>query len=60
MAGNPFRKSQFLSLDVSAAREAAGLEASQSPPVATSTSTQGKSDQPTTVTAFRKHSLRAR
>ncbi|KAI4737604.1 hypothetical protein E4T50_11924 [Aureobasidium sp. EXF-12298] len=42
MAGNPFRKSQFLSLDVSAAREAAGLEASQSPPVATSTSTQAK------------------
>ncbi|KAG9715767.1 hypothetical protein KCU59_g19678, partial [Aureobasidium melanogenum] len=31
-----------LSLDVSAAREAAGLETSQSPPVATSTSTQAK------------------
>ncbi|CAD0085285.1 unnamed protein product [Aureobasidium mustum] len=42
MAGNPFRKSQFLSLDVSAAREAAGLETSQSQPVATSTSTQAK------------------
>lgn len=26
MAGNPFRKSQFLSLDVEAAREAAAAE----------------------------------
>ncbi|KAK6005833.1 hypothetical protein QM012_007475 [Aureobasidium pullulans] len=41
MAGNPFRKSQFLSLDVSAAREAAGLETSQSQsqPAAAATST---------------------
>lgn len=60
MAGNPFRKSQFLSLDVSAAREAAGLETSQSQAVATSTTTKGKSDLPAIVPALDKHSLRAR
>ena len=49
MAGNPFRKSQFLSLDVGAAREAAAADhpgpgTSQAP--ATSTNTQGKSCPP--------------
>jgi len=43
MAGNPFRKSQFLSLDVGAAREAAAADIDTSQAPATSTITQGKS-----------------
>ncbi|THZ53774.1 hypothetical protein D6C90_00376 [Aureobasidium pullulans] len=44
MAGNPFRKSQFLSLDVGAAREAAAadLRLDTSQPATTATNTQTK------------------
>jgi hypothetical protein len=44
MAGNPFRKSQFLSLDVGAAREAAAadLRLDTSQPATTATNTQSK------------------
>ncbi|CAD0017865.1 unnamed protein product, partial [Aureobasidium pullulans] len=44
MAGNPFRKSQFLSLDVGAAREAAAadLRLDTSQPATTATNTQRK------------------
>ncbi|KAI4719246.1 hypothetical protein E4T48_04532 [Aureobasidium sp. EXF-10727] len=51
MAGNPFRKSQFLSLDVSAAREAAGLDSTSQPAAAaTSTSTQAPTESSTAKT----------